>query len=155
MPWWLNPFLDILRALATPIIAAVGVYIALQQKRQGDIRLQIDRYDRRYAIFSGARDLLGSIVREGKFDGQTLVAFLRSTGDAVFITNDDVVTYLNELRLKAIRLGYVGSMADAYDANRDKYLAETSELVIWFSDQYDVLITKFRPLLSYAARRCQ
>jgi hypothetical protein len=71
-----------------------------------------------------------------------LFPFLRTTGDAVFLTNDDIVKYLDELRIKAIQLGSLRGSETA---------EEESELLTWFFGQYSVLQEKFRPLLSYDA----
>jgi hypothetical protein len=130
----------VLQALATPIIAAAGVYIAYQQKRQGDIRLQIERFDRRYAIYLGAKELLASIFREGTFNADMLFPFLRDTGDAVFLTNAEIVQYLDELRLNAIKLQVL--------KHQNKW-SEEADLLTWFAEQYPILQEKFRPLLSY------
>jgi hypothetical protein len=135
-----GPIIGALQAFATPIIAAAGVYIAFQQKRQGDIRLQIERFDRRYAIYLGAKELLANIYREGTFKTDMLFPFLRDTGDAVFLTNDEIVQYLDELRLRAINL-----QALRYQ----KKWTEEADLLIWFNEQYPVLQKKFHPLLSY------
>jgi hypothetical protein len=77
MPPWLTATLDVLRALSTPTIAAVGVAIAYQQKRQGDIRLRIERFDRRYAIFASAKKLLAGVLRDGTANNDDTMSFLR------------------------------------------------------------------------------
>jgi hypothetical protein len=47
--------------LAGAVIAGVGVYIARQQKRLADIKLQNDLYDRRYKVYETARKFLADV----------------------------------------------------------------------------------------------
>jgi hypothetical protein len=53
------------QALALPIIPLLGAWIALQQMLIARIKLQHDLYDRRYAVFDGAREFLSQIMTDG------------------------------------------------------------------------------------------
>ncbi len=51
LPAWVQVLLLVLQALAVPVIAAAGVWIARQQMHIARVKLQHDLYDRRYAVF--------------------------------------------------------------------------------------------------------
>jgi hypothetical protein len=54
LPLWVQ----VLQALAVPVIAAVGAWVALQQMHIARTKLQHDLYDRRYAVFQAVRRFL-------------------------------------------------------------------------------------------------
>ncbi len=51
LPLWVQ----VLQALAVPVIAAVSAWVAWQQMHIARTKLQHDRYDRRYAVFQAVR----------------------------------------------------------------------------------------------------
>jgi hypothetical protein len=55
MPFWVQ----VLQALAVPVIAAAGAWVALQQMHIARVKLQHDLYDRRYAVFEAVRRFFG------------------------------------------------------------------------------------------------
>jgi hypothetical protein len=153
MPAWLTLLLAVLQALATPVLAAVGLFIAYQQKRQGDIALQIQRFEKRYAIFASAKKLLATVQRDAYVSTPDILSYSYEIGDAVFLTNDDVVKYLRLLQEKAAKLGHYRSMYEMHDESHQKRLDENHELILWFNAQYDVLVNKFKPILSLGPAR--
>lgn len=58
MPFWVQ----VLQALAVPVIAAVGAWVALQQMHIARVKLQHDLYERRYAVFEAVRRFLDEAV---------------------------------------------------------------------------------------------
>jgi hypothetical protein len=54
LPVWI----EWLQALAVPVIACVGAWIALQQMRLARVKLQHDTYDRKHTVFVAVRSLL-------------------------------------------------------------------------------------------------
>ena len=68
-----------LQALAVPMIAAVGAWIAIQQMRIARIKLQHDLYDRRYAVFQAVRRFLDEAVANSLVSSDTLRTFVVGT----------------------------------------------------------------------------
>jgi hypothetical protein len=60
----LPPWVQILQALATPVIAIVGAWVALEQMKIARVKLRHDLYDRRYAVFQSARSLLNEVISD-------------------------------------------------------------------------------------------
>jgi len=81
MPLWVQ----VLQALAVPVIAAVGAWIALQQMYIARVKLQHDLYDRRYAVFEAVRRFLDEAVSQKIVSPETLHSFALRTGDALFL----------------------------------------------------------------------
>lgn len=60
LPVWVQ----VLQALAVPVIAGVGAWIALQQMYLARVKLQHDLFDRRYAVFQAVRRFLEEAVSQ-------------------------------------------------------------------------------------------
>jgi hypothetical protein len=58
LPLWVQ----LLQALAVPVIAGVGAWVALQQMYLARVKLQHDLFDRRYAVFQAVVSFMGRDV---------------------------------------------------------------------------------------------
>jgi hypothetical protein len=152
---------------ATVLAAGVAVYvtwslgkgqlrIAEQQKdiahRQAElaaVRLQHDRYDRRFQIYDAARTLLIHIIQQAAISREEIYVFIRGTADAIFLLDDDLVSYFREWQTRAFRLEVIASVIDAPRGSltREQLIEEKFVIFHWFESQFDVLITKFKPFL--------
>ena len=97
LPMWVQ----ICQALAVPVIAAVGAWIALQQTHLARVKLQHDLYDRRYAVFNSARMLLEEVVTNKLASADTFNSFVIGTLNSPFLFDDELAAYLAELRKRA------------------------------------------------------
>lgn len=57
---------EVSKAFLTPLIALVTAYIAYQQWKTNQQKLNLDRYDRRLKIYIEVRQILSIIVRDAK-----------------------------------------------------------------------------------------
>jgi hypothetical protein len=144
----------VLQALAVPVIAAVGTWIALQQMGFARVKLQHDLYDRRYAVFQAARDLLSEVIVHKFVSEETFRNFALRTGDAPFLLDDALVRYVTELRERASKHRAISIAMEALPPGPEKAAAtkEASENFLWLVSQIDVLVEKFRPALMLGAR---
>lgn len=154
LPMWVQ----ICQALAVPVIAAVGTWIALQQMHLARVKLQHDLYDRRYAVFNSARMLLEEVVTNKLVSADTFNSFVIGTLDSPFLFDDKLATYLAELRKRAklqrsITVVIQG-MEGVPGAERQKAAASSKEgeHLVWLVKQIDVLPEKFRPFLQLDQR---
>jgi hypothetical protein len=135
-------------AVVTIVVAIVGAVIAWGQFSLARMRMQHDLYDRRYKMFESTRRLIAEIVREGRSTNQHVLTYLRETGDAVFLLDRSTVDYMKELEEQARRLAFLGTILATDDhPNRNAAIDEEAELLQWFTDQFEVLIDKFKPFL--------
>ncbi len=97
LPQWVS----YLQALAVPIIAAVGVWIAARQMLIADEKLQLDEFERQYvkrvAVFEATRKFLVSVFREKDFSEDQIQAYALHTAEAQFLFDDKLSQYLGEL----------------------------------------------------------
>jgi hypothetical protein len=101
LEWLRISWVQILQALAVPMIAAVGAWVAIQQMRIARIKLQHDLYDRRYAVFQAVRRFLDEAVANSLVSSDTLRTFLVGTADAEFLFPDELAAYLVEMSRRA------------------------------------------------------
>ena len=126
------------------VIAGAGVYIAWQQKRIADIRLQGEFYERRFRVYEAAKTLLVAHQTNGKLSEDDFIAYRRGIADAVFLLDACVAEYLDELRRRAERLlcQSDGRSNFATTCPRAKYRSsvdESAEIETWLAQQFDIL----------------
>jgi hypothetical protein len=146
VPGWVQ----ILQALAVPVIAAVGAWVAIQQMRIARIKLQHDLYDRRYAVFQAVRRFLDEALANQLVSSETLRAFVLGTSDAEFLLPDDLAEYLARMRERARTAQSIYMVMPALLPGSQQ-LADASraanEHMQWLGEQVEGLSARFRPSL--------
>jgi hypothetical protein len=147
LPIWVQ----VLQALAVPVIAAVGAWVALQQMYLARVKLQHDLFDRRYAVFQAARRFLDEAVSNKVVSNETFRAFALGTSDAAFLFDDRLAAYLKEMRDHAaaaqstyLTIESVPGMPQAQKAAASK---AAGEHFVWVINQIDGLAKKISALL--------
>jgi hypothetical protein len=149
LPIWLL----YVQALAVPLVAIIiagfGAWIAWNQMRIARSKLQHDLFEKRFAVFEGARRLLLSIGREGSCSDQALQKYAIGTSDAVFLLDDTLSEYVEELWKHAAKLHALAEQLKDEPAGteRGRLARLKGEDVMWFMAQHEVLIAKFKPFL--------
>ena len=82
-------------------IPAVGAWLAWQQVQIARVKLQHDLYVRRFRVFDAARRFVANICSNGTTTDEDVRAFIVGTGDAVFLFDDALGKYLDEMRSRA------------------------------------------------------
>ena len=80
-------------AFLTPIIAILAVIIAYRQWKTADDKLRTERFDRRFAVYDTARNLLATIITMGEIKDDELYKFLSGTREAKWFLNDEIVNH--------------------------------------------------------------
>jgi len=151
LPSWIQ----ILQALAVPLIAAVGAWVAIQQMRIARIKLQHDLYDRRYAVFQAVRRFLDAMVGNLVVSHDILRAFLIGTADAEFLFPDDLAAYLGEMSRRArIAQSINMTMQSLPEGSPERARATraANEERQWLVKQIDSLTAKFSDVLKLDRR---
>jgi hypothetical protein len=150
LPLWVQ----VLQALAVPVIAGVGAWVALQQMQIARTKLQHDLYDRRYAVFQAVRRFLDEASVRKIVSGETFRAFALGTADAAFLFDDSLAAYLKEMRERAAKAQSIFSVMEDMPAGDEKARASKAagEQFIWLMQQIDGLADKFRPFLTLDRR---
>ncbi|ARO25010.1 hypothetical protein CO659_31095 [Rhizobium sp. S9] len=90
--------IDTLTALLTPTIAVAVAWISFQQWKTARAKLNLDLFDRRYAVYRGATDALRAIARDGGCkDDEAFGLMLNAWSESQFLFGPDVQEHLDEL----------------------------------------------------------
>jgi len=150
LPLWV----EVLQALAVPVIAGVGVWIALQQMYISRTKLQHDLYDRRYAVFQATRRFLDEASVRMIVSDETFRPFALGTADSAFLFDDGLAAYLTEMRARGAKARSIFLVTEGMPAGDEKARASTvaEQELIWLMGQIDGLAERFRPFLTLDRR---
>jgi hypothetical protein len=139
-----------LTALLTPVVAALGLYIAFRQWRLSQNKLKLDLFDRRFSVYSSARSLLASIMTTGQAKEAEIYKFLSGTQEAKWLLNDEIVEYLDkQLWKQACDLQTLQDTLESMQrgVERTQKVNQKYEALKWFGAQYSELDRLFSPFL--------
>jgi hypothetical protein len=111
-------------------------------------------YDRRFRIYESAKEVLVTYQRNGSLSTDDYMAYIRGISDAVFLLDESIVAYLDEIQKRVGRLlllhekikETMGTAAPEYHNWAD----ESAALDRWFLRQFDILVSKFKPSMQLA-----
>ena len=86
----MKPYVDLLAALLTPVIAIVTTYIAIQQYRANQMKLRHDLYDRRLQLYNAVAEFWSHVMREGTADRAQLTTLLQKTRESYFLFGKEI-----------------------------------------------------------------
>lgn len=144
---------ELSKALLTPLIAVIATYIAWQQWKTNQLKLHLDRYDRRLKIYEEVRLILSIIVRDAKASYEDLLKFRRAVSEADFLFGPEIPAYIDEIYQRGVKLqywsgeyrDYTQTKPEGYDHQKvcDGMPAE----LVWLSSQFDPSHQKFKKYL--------
>lgn len=133
-------------ALLTPAVATFAVYVAASQWTTARNKLRFDLFEKRFAVYQGARDFLGSIMASGKVKEEALFKYLQATQAAKWIVGQEIHDYLErEVYKPALELQCVEAELDGMPVGegRTKKVERKAELRKHLIAQFDQLDTWF------------
>lgn len=133
------------------VIAAIVAYIAWQQHKTNRDKLRLDLYNKRYEVFSSLKILLAHILQQGSIKLEQVNEFTRATREAVFLFDEDIETYLETVRIKALDLWEAKETMEPLPVGgeRSAKAREITELCGWLCNQNKVAIDKFGKYLKF------
>jgi hypothetical protein len=119
------------------------------------VKLQHDLYDRRFAVFHAARNLLAEVARTRTASAAALSVYTVATADAIFLLNDEIATYLDELRKRAECLQVRTDAMEATPVGDRKtaMFEKTSNEFLALHRELAELVERFRPFLTLDRRK--
>lgn len=147
---WLQAISVIFIAGASVAIASRQATTAQQQLIIAKRKLQHDLFDRRFAIFEAARRFLANMLAQARTSEEQDRDFVLATGEARFLLDDDLHSYLDEWRRKASSIRRIELQLESLvgEEQRKPAVDAKGALLDYFENQYDELINKFRPYLT-------
>jgi len=151
LPLWVQA----LQALAVPVIAAVGAWVAVQQIVIARVKLQHDLYDRRYAVFDAVRAFVNEAISNQIVSPETFRMFALKTADAEFLFDNGLAAYLREMREHASKAQAIYITMQQMEPGDQKAAASraASEHTMWLINQIDGLSARFLPFLMLQKRK--
>jgi hypothetical protein len=113
--------------------------------------LQHDLYERRFKVFDATRHLLASqsAPADRDFPREDLAKFVSDTADAIFLFDDEIAEYLEEIRARAVRLQAITESLP----EGERTVNEARRHRVWFDDKLIGLPHKFKPFFKLDNRR--
>jgi hypothetical protein len=149
--------IKILQGLLSPIIAIIAVYIAIQQYYINKRKLNLDLYDKRFAIYVILKKFLMTLMEHGGASHNEMVDFDLETKCAKFIFEEDINLKIKEIINKTEESNKIKERIEPYhsgsklkdDDNYKVLWSMYSELNQWFSNERQNLEDSFLKYLNF------
>lgn len=148
-PHWTAYF----QALLTPIVAVFAGYVAVEQWTTARNKLRYDLFEKRFAIYEGARHFIGSIAGSGKVSHEDMFKYLSATNAANWIVGPEVKNYLErELYKPAVELQCLHAELEGMllGEARTKNIKRQTEITIHLNAQFEQMDRWFNSYLQLA-----
>lgn len=133
--------ISILQGLLTPLIAIIATYIAWQQWKGNQLKLKMDRYDRRLRVYEEVVKMLRNCANGELREFGVIIDFGAVTAEADFLFGPEIRKYIDEISSRAAKLRSANvqyrdrtqSVPPGYD--HEKIVNASSEQTNWFVEQ--------------------
>ncbi len=149
----MEQIIEISKALLTPIIAIIATYIAWQQWKTNQQKLNLERYDRRLFIYEEVIKILSIVLRDADASYDDLLKFRTSVSEADFLFGDEIPTYIEEIYKRGLNLhrwnkeykDYTQEKPEGYD--HEKVVENSHKELTWLTEQFEPVKEKFKKYL--------
>ncbi len=152
MSW--QTLVSVFSALLTPLIAIIATYIAWQQWKANELKLRLERYEKRLRIYQELIRMLSLIMREADAKLEDLMTFRANTAEADFLFGPEIPKYLGEvfsrsLKLRTANIQYRHARQEEPPGYAHaKVVAESHEQLVWLTEQFSPAKEKFAKYLN-------
>jgi len=137
-------WIDLLSALTTPIIAAIGIYIAFQQRSVNKNRLKHELFNKRYEVYENIGAFISEILTSGTVRAGADFEFLRDTKAVYLLFDKDLKEFTDKIYKKSVELHCLESeLSSLTGEERTEALRKESIIKKWYSDQLETMESKF------------
>jgi hypothetical protein len=123
LPLWVQYAQALGAPLLAVVIAGSGAWIAFQQMRLAQAKLQHDTYDRKYAVFLAVRWVLIGVAGLKRAPALEDMRGFINMAAAPFLFDDQLVKYLNEIEGQLFRANGLHDMIITNDLASDEQKA--------------------------------
>src|SRR6266581_2715810 len=102
MSW--QTVVSVFSALLTPVIAIIATYIAWQQWKGNELKLRLERYEKRLRIYQEVIKMLSLIMRDADAKLEDLMTFRANTAEADFLFGPEIPEYIVEIFSRGLKL---------------------------------------------------
>jgi hypothetical protein len=110
--------------------------------RKKHVAIDLEVFDRRLAIYRIVRDFLQGITSSGEVDLDAIRKFAQDTEEALFLFDEKVSRYLDEIYRRSVELRAVSKRLEAFrnreasESSLGTLLDKDTELLMWFTAQF-------------------
>ena len=135
-------------------VGLFGVFIAYRQMVTARTKLQLDLYDKRLPVFDAVRVFLAEIATKGTMTDDAFIAYSKGIGNARFLFDEEIGTYLTELRKAGIEIQMYHDQMQGQPVGpaRANFVQLKANRLIWLVGQMDTLEERFSPYLQLTQR---
>lgn len=145
--------LDLSLVLLTPLIAVIATYIAWQQWKTNQLKVKLDRYDRRLKVYEEVQSILRIILRDANASYDDLLRFRISVAEADFLFGAEITEFIEEIYQRGLKLtwwtkqyrDYTQQEPPGYD--HQKVVDGMHSELTWITSQFDPARLKFKRYL--------
>ncbi len=137
--------------IATVIIAGIVAWISWSQYSVSKEKFKLDLFEKRFQVFAATRKLLTVVMQRATIEIDDLFEFRANTGEATFLFNTDITTYLSEIDKNVIRLRTLKEQMKPLPVGekRTEKNEQISECLKWLGDQLPELKYQFEPYMKF------
>lgn len=122
------------------------------EPRERSHPLDFEVYEKKIEVYRSTRKFIASVLIEGTITAEKLAEFSQNTDEALFLFDKRVADYLQELYKKAVKLYLsnrrISSSLLPIGEERSKLSEENSDLLMWFTEQLEVVRNLFYEYIS-------
>jgi hypothetical protein len=142
-----------LQGFLTPLIALLAPYIAWQQWKGNQLKLRMERYDRRLRIYQEVVRILSLIIRDADVKPDDLLKFRTAAAEADFLFGPEIPKYIDEIYSRGLKLWranteYHATQGRAQNYDHDKVVEAMDTQLKWLTDEISVVKEKFKRYLN-------
>jgi tRNA A-37 threonylcarbamoyl transferase component Bud32 len=137
-------WIDLLGALLTPMVGAVGIYIAIQQRAINKNRLKHELFEKRYQVYENIGAFIGTVLMEGRVQAGSEYQFLRDTKAVTLLFDETIKEFTSEIYKRAVDLHCLDTELESLDGSaRTENIQKQRAIKDWHEEQLRSMELKF------------
>jgi hypothetical protein len=155
--WLMSNLPELLTAISTflgaVVVAAIVAVITYKQLYLEREKFKLDLFEKRFAVYSAAREFLRLIKRSAKIEMKDLSEYLGNTQDAAFLFDEKIADHLISLYKKAVDLQTTQKLYEHLPVGdeRERLCNKEHDLLIELGNELLKLKDVFAPYLKFKA----
>jgi hypothetical protein len=134
--------MTILPSILLALIALIGAWIALQQMLIARAKLNIDLFDRRFAVYIATRKYIVTMLQHTGGTQEDAVACWAVASSAPFLFGGEITAFIEEVSKRGMGMGARVGDNPIYESK--EHVAEYNDHFMWFAKNFDLLEGIFR-----------
>jgi hypothetical protein len=129
--------MTILPSILLALIALIGAWIALQQMLIARAKLNIDLFDRRFAVYIATRKYIVTMLQHTGGTQEDAVACWAVASSAPFLFGGEITAFIEEVSKRGMGMGARVGDNPIYESK--EHVAEYNDHFMWFAKNFDLL----------------